>query len=114
MPSRIDVRIARKSKPRSVLPNKRPDECPSGAASDATIAALDPASAEVQALFAELVRRRVTVTSTLTVFETFTPGRPIPPGLQVLDPLLAQQFTQRYAATQRNSGWFAKNSDRKM
>jgi hypothetical protein len=26
LPSRIDVRIARKSKPRSVLPNKRPEK----------------------------------------------------------------------------------------
>jgi enamidase len=45
----------------------------------------------------------VAVTSTLTVFETFTPGRPLPPGLDVLDPILKEQFEQRYAATQRNT-----------
>jgi enamidase len=82
---------------------KQPDVCPAGPVVDTTIAGLDPSSPDVQSLFAELIRRRVAVTSTLTVFETFTPGRPIPPGLQVLEPLLAQAFTQRYAATQRNA-----------
>jgi imidazolonepropionase-like amidohydrolase len=43
----------------------------------------------------------VALTSTLTVFETFTPGRPMPPGLDVLDPILRDQFLQRKAATDR-------------
>jgi enamidase len=50
---------------------------------------------------ADLVRARVAVTSTLTVFETFTPGRPLPRGLDVLTPELRDQFQQRYEATQR-------------
>ena len=32
----------------------------------------------------KLVDKKVALTSTLTVFETFTPGRPMPPGLDVL------------------------------
>ena len=36
----------------------------------------------------KLVDKKVALTSTLTVFETFTPGRPMPPGLDVLAPQL--------------------------
>ncbi len=53
---------------------KQPDTCPAGGVLP-SIAALDPASAPVQGLIRELVTRRVALTSTLTVFETFTPGR---------------------------------------
>lgn len=80
---------------------KQPDQCPPQAVADSSIAALDPASPEVRSLIDELVRRRVALTSTLTVFETFTPGRPLPPGLDVLDPLLRQDFEQFYASVQR-------------
>jgi enamidase len=45
----------------------------------------------------------VAITSTLTVFDTFVPGEPMPPGLDVLDPILREQFEQRYAATQRDT-----------
>jgi hypothetical protein len=44
----------------------------------------------------------VALTSTLTVFETFTPGRPLPPGLDVLTPQLKQQFEQTYARLSQN------------
>jgi enamidase len=44
----------------------------------------------------------VSLTSTLTVFETFTPGRPIPPGLEVLTPQLKQQFEQTHARVSQN------------
>ena len=33
------------------------------------------------------------------MFETFTPGRPKPPGLEVLTPQLKEQFEQNYART---------------
>jgi enamidase len=33
----------------------------------------------------------------LTVFETFTPGRPMPPGVEVLMPELKAQYEQTYA-----------------
>ncbi len=82
------------------VPNKPLDRCVSrGGAAQATMAALDPASAEVQSLFKYLIDRKVTVTSTLTIFETFTPGRPLPPGLDVLLPQLREQFEQRFAVT---------------
>ena len=45
----------------------------------------------------KLIAKRVALTSTLTVFETFTPGRPMPPGLEVLTPQLKQQFEQTHA-----------------
>ena len=36
------------------------------------------------------------------MFETFTPGRPKPPGLEVLTPQLREQFEQNYARTSQN------------
>ena len=47
----------------------------------------------------KLVDKKVALTSTLTVFETFTPGRPMPPGLDVLLPQLKQQYEQNYQRT---------------
>ena len=83
--------------------DKKVDVCPAGAAVQASLAALDINGSAATSLISELVRRRVAVTSTLTVFETFTPGRPMPPGLDVLEPQLRAQFEQRYAATARNA-----------
>jgi imidazolonepropionase-like amidohydrolase len=81
---------------------KKPDVCPGQGAGQASMAALDVNGAPIKALISELIRRKVALTSTLTVFETFTPGQPMPPGLDVLDPILKDQFEQRYAAAQRN------------
>lgn len=87
---------------------KRPDECPS-AAQAPSIAALDVASEPVQALIRELVARKVAVTSTLTVFETFTPGRPAasPGALDAMLPEARDQYLRRRVqiATQANSPW---------
>jgi enamidase len=83
--------------------DKAPDECPGQGKGQQSVNALDPASAEAKALIAELVRRRVALTSTLTVFETFTPGRPMPPGLDVLLPQLKESFERRFTATSRNA-----------
>jgi enamidase len=86
------------------VPNKTPDKCVGrGGAATSTMASLDPASAEVQALFRHLIDKRVAVTSTLTIFETFTPGRPLPRGLDVLLPQLREDYERRHAATQRNT-----------
>jgi enamidase len=74
--------------------DKKPDQCPGQGAGQAALAAVDPNSDAVRSLIGELVRRKVALTSTLTVFETFTPGRPLPPGLDVLDPQLRAQFEQ--------------------
>jgi enamidase len=83
--------------------NKRPDACPGQGQGQSTIAALDTAGAPFKSLVSELVRRRVALTSTLTIFETFVPGRPMPPGLDVLTPQLKEQFEQRHAATARST-----------
>jgi imidazolonepropionase-like amidohydrolase len=85
------------------VPNKKPDECPGQGAGQAAMAAIDPQGEPIKSLIKELVNKHVAVTSTLTVFETFTPGRPLPPGLDVLDPILRDQFMQRKTATDRNA-----------
>ncbi len=56
--------------------DKKPDVCPGQGVGQASIAAVDTAGAPFKSLIAELVKRHVALTSTLTVFETFTPGRP--------------------------------------
>jgi enamidase len=82
---------------------KKPDVCPGQGVGQAAVAAVDPNSPEVKSLIQELISHHVALTSTLTVFETFTPGRPLPPGLDVLDPILREQFEQRYAAAQKST-----------
>src|SRR5258708_33211311 len=84
------------------VPDKQPDVCPGQAVGQRTVAALDENGAPFKALVKTLVDRKVALTSTLTVFETFTPGRPMPPGLDVLLPQLKQQFEQGYQRTQQN------------
>ena len=76
---------------------KKPDACPQGASQ--SINQLDPASPAFQQLVKTLVEKKVALTSTLTVFETFTPGRPMPPGVEVLMPSLRDQFTQTHKQT---------------
>ena len=82
--------------------DKKPDVCPGQNAGQASVAAIDPSSDAVKSFIAELVKRHVAITSTLTVFETLAPGRPLPPGLDVLVPELRDQFQQRYDAAQKN------------
>jgi enamidase len=82
--------------------DKQPDTCPGQGRGQQTIAALDEQSAAFQQLTKKLIDKRVALTSTLTVFETFTPGRPIPPGLEVLTPQLKQQFEQTHARVSQN------------
>ncbi|HJP84376.1 MAG TPA: amidohydrolase family protein [Gemmatimonadaceae bacterium] len=93
--------------------NKKPDECPGQSVGQNAVAAVDPNSDAVKSLIADLVRHKVALTSTPTVFETFVPGRPLPPGLDVLDPQLRTGFEQRKASidTSTTSVWrtlFAK------
>jgi imidazolonepropionase-like amidohydrolase len=84
------------------VPNKQPDVCPGQGAGQASMAAIDPNGEPIKSLIRELVSKHVALTSTLTVFETFTPGRPVPPGLDVLDPILRDAFMQNKARTDRN------------
>ena len=69
-------------------PGKVPGIC-DNSPTYATIAKLDLDSAPVQAMIKDLIRRRVAVTSTLPVFETFVPNRP-PLEPRVLEALLPQ------------------------
>ena len=89
--------------PTDFIPTKKADECPGQGAGQRAFEALDPNGETIRSLVADLVRHRVALTSTLTVFETFTPGRPIPPGLDVLDPQLRAQFEQRKAVIDTSS-----------
>ncbi len=82
--------------------DKKPDQCPGQGVGQKTIAALDENGAPFKALVKTLIDKGVALTSTLTVFETFTPGRPKPPGLEVLTPQLREQFEQNYARTSQN------------
>jgi enamidase len=82
--------------------DKKPDDCPGQGVGQKTIAALDENGAPFKNLVKTLIDKHVALTSTLTVFETFTPGRPKPPGLEVLTPQLREQFEQNYARTSQN------------
>jgi imidazolonepropionase-like amidohydrolase len=83
-------------------PNKQPDVCPTGVAQQA-LPALDPAGLVARELIRELVARNVAITSTLTVFETSVPGRPVPPGLEVLVSPLREQFERQHTAIARQT-----------
>jgi enamidase len=74
---------------------KEPDDCPKGGTKALLETDLD--GPEVQALFRTLIEHGVAVTSTLPVFETYTPGRPsAPPG--ALD-AMAPDARDRYLRT---------------
>jgi imidazolonepropionase-like amidohydrolase len=59
------------------VPDRKKDVCPSGAAIAASWEDLEIGSAPVQALIRDLVARKVAITSTLPVFESFVPTRPL-------------------------------------
>ena len=82
--------------------DKQPDVCPGQGRGQQTVAALDENGEPFKALVRKLIDRRVALTSTLTVFETYTPGRPVPPGVEVLLPQLKEQFLQNHARTAGN------------
>ena len=82
---------------------KQPDVCPGQGQGQQTIATLDPDGAPFKTLVKTLIDRKVALTSTLTVFETFTPGRPMPPGIEVLAPELRQQFEATHARVSKNT-----------
>jgi enamidase len=83
--------------------DKQPDVCPGQGLGQQSIAALDENGEPFKALVKTLIDKRVALTSTLTVFETFTPGRPLPPGLDVLAPQLKLQFEQNHARVSKNT-----------
>jgi len=81
-------------------PSKQPDVCPPH--SQTALADLDIHSAGVKSLIALLVKRHVALTSTLTVFETFAPGRPeAPEGARaLLIPELRKYYEDNWTDTQ--------------
>jgi imidazolonepropionase-like amidohydrolase len=82
--------------------NKQPDVCPDQGATLQSIAAVDPTGDALRSLMRHLIDKKVALTSTLPVLETFAPGRPVPPGLDVLDPILRDQFLQTKATIDRS------------
>jgi enamidase len=82
--------------------DKEPDQCPGQGAGQQTILDLDPDGEPFRELVRALVDANVALTSTLTVFETFTPGRPMPPGIEVLVPALREQFERQWERTAGN------------
>ena len=85
------------------VPDKKPDVCPGQNVGMTALAAVDTNGAQFKALVADLIAHHVALTSTLTVFETFTPGTPPPPGLDVLDPILQDDFQKFRASVNKKS-----------
>jgi enamidase len=91
------------------VPNKKPDECPPGNQRTQSLLALDVNGPEVGDLIQHLVDHNVAITSTLPVFETYTPDRPPAPN-GALDAMAAEtrdQYlrTRTRVAVQENSPW---------
>jgi imidazolonepropionase-like amidohydrolase len=76
--------------------DKQPDVCPGQARGQQALAMVDDNGGPFKALVRKLIDKHVALTSTLTVFETFTRGRPMPPGLDVLTPQLQESFKRAY------------------
>ncbi len=74
--------------------DKQPDKCPNYGVVQKSLADLDVQGSEAQALLQTLLKHHVALTSTLTVFEASTPGRPILPDA-VLD-LMSLQARANY------------------
>jgi imidazolonepropionase-like amidohydrolase len=84
--------------------DKKPDTCPGQGGGQAAVTALDQDGEPFKALVKKLVDKKVALTSTLTVFETFSPGRPKPPGLDVLVAPLREQYERTFERVSQNSG----------
>jgi enamidase len=83
--------------------DKQPDVCPGQARGQQSIEALDEHGEPFAALVKKLVDKHVALTSTLTIFETLTPGRPTPRGLDVLTPQLREQFERTHERVERSA-----------
>lgn len=85
------------------------DECPSSKVTHQSLVDLDINSKEVNDLIGLLVRKGVTLTSTLTVFETYTKGRPkaYPKALAALIPQVRDQYESSWekVAKQEQATW---------
>ncbi|HEX5183524.1 MAG TPA: amidohydrolase family protein [Allosphingosinicella sp.] len=83
---------------------KQPDQCPPQSETVAALNALDPDGPEIGALMRTLIDRHVALTSTLTVFETFAPGRPEAPeaARALLTPQLRASYETIWTAIQQS------------
>lgn len=83
-------------------PGKQPDRCPPSAGAP-TLQGRNADGPEAGALIAELVRRKVALTSTLPVFEQLTPDRPLPSdaALQAMSPQARADFMIQRAVRDR-------------
>lgn len=95
---------------------RKPGDASNPLANYQALEKLDPAAPEFDALVRLLVERHVALTSTLAIFETFTPGRRVATQaeLDTLAPPLRESYLTRWAAiqTQNNPLFrasFAKN-----
>jgi len=82
---------------------KQPDACPAGDAVPKSLDALAVDDPRMAALQRQMIERKVALTSTLTIFETFSHGRPMAPAaaLDLLIPQMREQYVTRYTAIQR-------------
>lgn len=82
--------------------DKKADECPNPLAARASYDTLAIDAPEMKALQKHLIERKVALTSTLTVFETFASGRPIasPEALELLIPQLRESYLARWSQIQ--------------
>ena len=83
--------------------DKQPDVCPGQGRGQQSITTVDENGDAFKTLMKKLVDKKVALTSTLTVFETFTPGRPKPPGLDVLVADLRQQYERTFERVSQNA-----------
>ena len=95
---------------------RKPGDASNALANYTTLQTLDPESAGINDLIQLLVARRVALTSTLAIFETFTPGRRIATQaeLDTLAPPLRESYLTRWSAIQAQNNpvtkaAFAKN-----
>ncbi|WP_394828010.1 amidohydrolase family protein [Pendulispora albinea] len=90
------------------VPGKQPDVCPDQNVTWRTLADLDVESLPVKDLVAFIAKHHVALTSTLTVFETFTPGRPeAPEGARaLLIPEVRTQYETTWASIQKQTDSF--------
>ncbi len=87
--------------------DKKPDECPTANGGvTASLMSLDVNGEPIQSLIRYLVSKHVALTSTLTVFETFTPGRPQAPqgALDAMLPESRDQYTRRWTSIAGQAG----------
>ena len=91
------------------VPDKIEDKNPSSRARQESLMKLDPEGPEATSLIQHLIQKKVALTSTLTVFEAMTPGRP-PLSNAILDTMLPEardRFLRTWSrmASRPNSDW---------